>query len=62
MPNMYCRWYLNGKCRSSCFLRDSHVALTTEQVASVKEWIKQCAHLPTNTQRRSRKETKFRDI
>jgi hypothetical protein len=42
MPNMYCRWYLNGKCRSSCFLRDSHVALTTEQVASVKEWIKQC--------------------
>jgi hypothetical protein len=42
MPNMCCRWHLNGKCRSSCFLRDSHVTLTTEQVASVKEWIKQC--------------------
>jgi hypothetical protein len=41
MPNMCCRWHLNGKCRSSCFLRDSHVTLTTEQVASVKEWIKQ---------------------
>jgi hypothetical protein len=39
MPNMCCRWYLNGKCRLSCFLRDSHVALTTEQVASIKEWI-----------------------
>jgi hypothetical protein len=42
VPNMCCRWHLNGKCRSSCFLRDSHVALTTEKVASVKEWIKQC--------------------
>jgi hypothetical protein len=42
MPNMCCRWHLNGKCRSSCFLRDSHVTLTTEQVASVREWIKQC--------------------
>jgi hypothetical protein len=39
---MCCRWHLNGKCRVSCFLRDSHVALTTEQIASVKEWIKQC--------------------
>jgi hypothetical protein len=42
MPNMCCRWHLNGKCRLRCFLRDLHVALTTEQVASVKEWIKQC--------------------
>ena len=42
IPNMCCRWHLNGKCRLSCFLRDSHVALTTEQVASIKEWIKQC--------------------
>jgi hypothetical protein len=41
VPNMCCRWHLNGKCRES-FLRDSHVALTTEQIASVREWIKQC--------------------
>jgi hypothetical protein len=53
IQNMYCRWHLNGKCRLSCFLRDSHVALTTDQVASVKEWIKQCRSRmcrPTHTE------------
>ena len=51
VPNMCCRWHLNGKCRASCFLKDSHVALTTEQIASVREWIKQCRarmRRPTN--------------
>ena len=51
VPNMCCRWHLNGKCRASCFLKVSHVALTTEQIASVREWIKQCRarmRRPTN--------------
>ncbi len=42
MPNMCCRWHLNGKCVRSCFLSASHVALTTEQTASVRTWIEQC--------------------
>ncbi|KAI2494814.1 hypothetical protein MHU86_19709 [Fragilaria crotonensis] len=39
---MCCRWHLNGKCVRSCFLSASHVALTTEQTASVRAWIEQC--------------------
>ncbi|KAI2497941.1 hypothetical protein MHU86_16547 [Fragilaria crotonensis] len=42
LPNMCCRWHLNGKCVRSCFLSASHVALTTEQTASVRAWIEQC--------------------
>ncbi len=52
VPIMCCRWHLNGKSRTSRFLRDSHVALTTEQIASVREWIKQCRarmRRPTHT-------------
>jgi hypothetical protein len=59
VPNMCCRWHLNGKCRSSCFLRDSHVALTTDQVVSVKEWIKQCRSCmrrPTSNEGTGRKQ------
>ena len=39
---MCCRWHLNGKCVRSCFLSASHVALTTDQTASVRTWIEQC--------------------
>jgi hypothetical protein len=59
VTNMCCRWHLNGKCRSSCFLRDLHVALLTEQVASVKEWIKQCRsrmRRPTSLKGRGKKQ------
>jgi hypothetical protein len=42
IPNMCCRWHLNGKCVRSCFLSASHVALTTDQTASVCTWIEQC--------------------
>ena len=59
IPNMCCRWHLNGKCRSNCFLRDSHVALTTEQVAGVTEWIKQCRarmRRPTQNERTGKKQ------
>ncbi|KAI2501758.1 hypothetical protein MHU86_12678 [Fragilaria crotonensis] len=42
IPNMCCRWHLNGKCVKSCFLSASHVALTTEQTTAVRAWIEQC--------------------
>jgi hypothetical protein len=59
IPNICCRWHLNGKCRLSCFLRDSHVTLTTEQVANVRQWIKQCRSRmcrPTHTERTGKKQ------
>ena len=42
IPNMCCRWHLNGKCVKSCYYSASHIELKPEQIESVRAWIEQC--------------------
>ena len=42
VPNLCCRYHLNGICNDSCFFRASHVALTGEQTTALGKWIESC--------------------
>ena len=47
IPNMCCRWHLNGKCVKNCFSAASHVQLDDTQIEAVKAWIEKCrARMP----------------
>ncbi|KAI2489101.1 hypothetical protein MHU86_25490 [Fragilaria crotonensis] len=63
LPNMCCRWHLNGKCVRSCFLSASHVALTTEQTASPSRWSfdHEAAHREFHNRRTTGDAPPFRD-
>ncbi|KAI2498406.1 hypothetical protein MHU86_16103 [Fragilaria crotonensis] len=48
VPNLCCRYHLNGVCNESCFFRASHVALTGEQSTALGKWIESCrARMPS---------------
>jgi hypothetical protein len=48
VPNLCCRYHLNGVCTESCFFRASHVALTGKQTAALGKWIESCrARMPS---------------
>ena len=48
VPNLCCRYHLNGVCNESCFFRASHVALTGEQSTTLGKWIESCrARMPS---------------
>jgi hypothetical protein len=50
IPNMCCRWHLNGECVKGCFNAASHVPLDDSQIAEVKIWIDKCrARTPLST-------------
>jgi hypothetical protein len=36
IPNMCCRWHLNGKCVKNCFNAASHIQLDATQIEAVK--------------------------
>lgn len=42
IPNMCCRYHLNGKCVRSCHYSESHVPLTPEQKTAGLAWIASC--------------------
>ncbi|KAI2509782.1 hypothetical protein MHU86_4635 [Fragilaria crotonensis] len=42
IPNLCCRYHLNGKCVKSCFHAHTHVALTEEQKAGLTTWVAKC--------------------
>ncbi|KAI2492527.1 hypothetical protein MHU86_22009 [Fragilaria crotonensis] len=42
IPNLCCRYHLNGKCVKSCFHANTHVALTEEQKAGLTTWVAKC--------------------
>ena len=47
VPNLCCRYHLNGICNESCFFRASHVALTGEQTIALGKWVDSCrARMP----------------
>ena len=50
IPNMCCRWHLNGKCVKNCFNAASHIQLDDTQIDAVKAWIEKCrARMPRNS-------------
>ena len=47
IPNMCCRWHLNGKCVKNCFNAASHIQLDNTQIEAVKVSIERChARMP----------------
>ena len=42
LPNMCCRFHLNGRCVESCNYRNTHVALNPEQLAALPGWVTKC--------------------
>ncbi|KAI2489345.1 hypothetical protein MHU86_25258 [Fragilaria crotonensis] len=42
IPNLCCRFHLNGRCVKSCFHSSTHVALTDEQKAGLTAWVAKC--------------------
>ena len=61
IPNMCCRWHLNGKCVKNCFNAASHIQLDATQIEAVKAWIEKChARMPrSSTDARSTKKQKL---
>ncbi len=48
VPNLCCRYHLNGVCTESCFFRASHVALTGKQTTVLGKWTESCrARMPS---------------
>ena len=47
VPNLCCRYHLNGVCNESCFFRASHVTLSGDQAAALGKWVESCrARMP----------------
>ena len=47
IPNICCRWHLNGKCVKNYFNTASHIQLDDTQIEAVKAWIEKCrARIP----------------
>ena len=47
VPNLCCRYHLNGVCNESCFFRASHVTLTGDQASALGKWVDSCrARMP----------------
>ncbi|KAI2505693.1 hypothetical protein MHU86_8752 [Fragilaria crotonensis] len=42
IPNLCCRYHLNGRCVKSCFHANTHVALTDEQKNGLTTWVAKC--------------------
>jgi hypothetical protein len=43
IPNMCCRYHLNGICDDACFILSSHVDMTNDQRQKLREeWIADC--------------------
>jgi hypothetical protein len=42
IPNLCCRYHLNGRCVKSCFHASTHVVLTEEQKAGLTAWVAKC--------------------
>ena len=60
VPNLCCRFHLNGMCNESCFFRASHVALTGEQTTVLGKWIESCrAHMPSRQPAETAKKPKL---
>jgi hypothetical protein len=50
IPNMCCRWHLNGKCVQNCFNASSHIQLDDTQIEAVRAWIEKCrARMPRSS-------------
>jgi hypothetical protein len=50
IPNMCCRWHLNGKCVKNCFIAASHIQLDDTQIEAVNAWIEKCrARMPRSS-------------
>ena len=47
VPNLCCRYHLNGVCNDSCFFGSSHITLTGEQASVLGKWVESCrARMP----------------
>lgn len=42
IPNLCCRYHLNGQCRKGCYYSDTHVPLTPDQKTALGSWISKC--------------------
>ena len=50
IPNMCCRWHLNGKYVKNCFNAASHIQLDNTQIKAVKVWVERCrARMPRSS-------------
>jgi hypothetical protein len=50
IPNMWCRWHLNGKCVQNCFNASPHIQHDDTQIEAVRAWIEKCrARMPRSS-------------